>query len=307
MAKPTPVRGLDAATPMPEAARALLGARLADVQRYLGKLGPDLGSDEVHDARVATRRLRAALALSGGRKRVRRADRVVQALQDALGDVRDVHVQLDAFTAMAEKAAPLERTALRHVREHLAARLPGRADELRSAIPRWQQDGLKALGRLEQLKPRGKVGGHRLRGRLVADLENLEARLLDAQRDPSATPMHELRKTVKRFRYALELLAPAMPTEIEEILGALTPLQETLGTLHDADVRLELADDHGDASTQGTDAVLKRLRADRDRQAQDTLRALESWEEEAVALRSQVLLSASPLKRGAPRRGGGRG
>lgn len=307
MAKPTPVRGLDAATRMPEAARALLGARLADVQRYLGKLGPDLGSDEVHDARVATRRLRAALALSGGRKRVRRADRVVQALQDALGDVRDVHVQLDAFTAMAEKAAPLERTALRHVREHLAARLPGRADELRSAIPRWQQDGLKALGRLQQLRPKGKLGGHRLRGRLVADLENLEARLLDAQRDPSASPMHELRKTVKRFRYALELLAPAMPTEIEEILGALTPLQETLGTLHDTDVRLELADDHGDASTQGTDAVLKRLRADRDRQAQDTLRALESWEEEAVALRSQVLLSASPLKRGAPRRGGGRG
>ena len=247
MAKPTPVRGLDAATPMPEAARALLGARLADVQRYLGKLGPDLGS------------------------------------------------------------APLERTALRHVRDHLAARLPGRAGELRSAIPRWQQDGLQALGRLEQLKPRGKLGGHRLRGRLVADLENLEARLLDAQRDPSATPMHELRKTVKRFRYALELLAPAMPTEIEEILGALTPLQETLGTLHDTDVRLELVDDHGDASTQGTDAVLKRLRADRDRQAQDTLRALESWEEEAVALRSQVLLSASPLKRGAPRRGGGRG
>ncbi|RPH72440.1 MAG: CHAD domain-containing protein [Myxococcaceae bacterium] len=307
MAKPTPVRGLDAATPMPEAARALLGARLADVQRYLGKLGPDLGSDEVHDARVATRRLRGALALFGDRKRVRRADRVVQTLQDALGDVRDVHVQLDAFTAIAEKAAPLERTALRHVRDHLAARLPGRADELRSAIPRWQQDGLQALGRLEQLKPRGKLGGHRLRGRLVADLENLEARLLDAQRDPSATPMHELRKTVKRFRYALELLAPAMPTEIEEILGALTPLQETLGTLHDTDVRLELVDDHGDASTQGTDAVLKRLRADRDRQAQDTLRALESWEEEAVALRSQVLLSASPLKRGAPRRGGGRG
>ena len=295
MARPTPVRGLDAATRMPEAARALLGARLADVQRYLGKLGPDLGSDEVHDARVATRRLRAALAIFGDRKRVRRADRVVQALQDALGDVRDVHVQLDAFTAMAEKAAPLERTALRHVREHLAARLPGRADELRSAIPRWQQDGLKALGRLEQLKPRGKVGGHRLRGRLVADLENLEARQLDAQSDPSATPMHELRKTVKRFRYALELLAPAKPTEIEEILGALTPLQETLGTLHDADVRLELADDHGDASTQGTDAVLKRLRAERDREAQDTLRALESWAEEAVALRWQVLLSASPL------------
>jgi len=306
MAKPTPVRGLHATTPMPEAARAFVGGRLADVQRQLGKLGNNLGSEQVHDARVATRRLRAALALFGGGKRVRRADKVVRALQDALGDVRDVHVQLEAFDELGEQAAPLERTALRHVREHLSARLPGKTEALRTAIPQWQKDGLEALGRLEQLEPPGKLGGHRLRDRLVAELEELEALVIEAQRDPSASPMHELRKAVKKFRYALELLEPAMPMEVGQILGALVPLQDPLGMLHDTDVRLELVDDHGDASTQGTDAVLKRLRADRDRQAQDVLRALESWEEEAVALRTQVLLSASPLKRGAGRRGGGR-
>jgi CHAD domain-containing protein len=307
MAKPTPVRGLDAATPMPDAARALLGGRLADVRRQLGKLGKDLGSDQVHDARVATRRLRAAVALFGGGKRVRRADDAVRALQDALGEVRDLHVQLDAFTAMGDQGAPLERTALRHVREHLAARLPGKTEALQAAIPRWQKAGPEALGGLEGLEPRGKLGGHRMRDQLVEDLEELEARVIAAQREPSATSVHELRKGVKRFRYALELLEPAMPAEVGEILGALVPLQETLGTLHDTDVRLELVDDHGDASTGGTDAVLRRLRGERDRQAQDALRALESWEEEAIALRTQVLLSASPLKRGGGRRGGGRG
>lgn len=307
MAKPTPVRGLHAATPLPEAARSFLGGRLADVQRQLGKLGKDLDAELVHDARVATRRLRAALVLFGDRKRVRRADRVVSALQDALGEVRDLHVQLDAFTTMADQGAPLERTAVRHVREALTARLPAKTEALRSAIPRWQKNGLEALARLERLEPRGKLGGHRTRDRLVEELEELEARVIDAQRDPSATPVHELRKGVKKFRYALEILEPAMPGEVEEILGALIPLQETLGTLHDLDVRLELVDDHGDASTRGTDMVLKRLRADRDRQAQDALRSLESWEEEAVALRTQVLLSASPLKRGAGRRAADRG
>ena len=306
MAKPTPVRGLHAATPMPEAARALRGGRLADVQRQRGKLGGTLAADPVHDARVATRRLRAALVLFGDDKRVRRADKVVSALQDALGEVRDLHVQLDAFAAMDDQAAPLERTALRQVRQHLEARLPGRTDALREAIPRWRKDGLRVLARLEGVEPKGKLAGHRTRDRLVAELEELEARVIEAQQDPSATPMHELRKGVKKFRYALELLEPAMPVEIGEILGALVPLQETLGTLHDTDVRLELVDDHGDASSQGTDAVLRRLRTDRDRQAQDVLRALESWEEEAVALRSQVLLSASPLKRGGGRRGAGR-
>jgi CHAD domain-containing protein len=307
MAKPTPVRGLDAATPMPEAARAFVGSRLADVQRHLGKLGPRLDAEQVHDARVATRRLRAALSLFGAPKRARQTDKVVRRLQDALGEVRDLHVQLDAFAALDAHAEPLERTALRHVRQHLTARLPDRTEALRAAIPRWEQDGLQALGRLEQLSPPGKLGGHRLRKRLISELEVLEERVLDAQRDSSATPMHELRKAVKRYRYTLELLAPAMPSEVEEILGALVPLQDPLGTLHDTDVRLELVDDHGDASTQGTDAILRRLRADRDRQAQEVLRALESWEEEAVALRAQVLLSGSPLKRGAPRRGGDRG
>jgi len=292
---------------MPEAARTLLGGRLADVQRQLGKLGGALAADPVHDARVATRRLRAALVLFGDDKRVRRADKVVSALQDALGEVRDLHVQLDAFTEMGEKAAPLERTALRHVREHLEACLPGKTEALRTAIPRWQKDGLKALARVEGLEPPGKLAGHRTRDRLVGELEELEARVIEAQQDPSASPMHELRKGVKKFRYALELLEPGMPAEIGQILGALEPLQETLGTLHDTDVRLELVDDHGDASSQGTDAVLRKLRTDRDRQAQDVLRALESWEEEAVALRSQVLLSASPLKRGAGRRGANRG
>ncbi|HEY1333470.1 MAG TPA: CHAD domain-containing protein [Myxococcaceae bacterium] len=307
MAKPTPVRGLHAATLLPEAARAFLGGRLADVQRQLGKLGRDLDAEKVHDARVATRRLRAALVLFGDGKRVRRADKVVRALQDALGEVRDLHVQLAAFGAMGDQGEPLERTAVRHVREALSARLPAKTEALHAAIPRWQKDGLEALAGLERLEPKGKLGGHRTRDRLVDELEELEARVINAQRDPSVTPVHELRKAVKRFRYALEVLQPAMPAEVGEIISVLVPLQETLGKLHDTDVQLELVDDHGDASTRGTDMVLRRLRSDRDRQAQDTLRALESWDEEAVALRSQVLLSASPLKRGGARRGGGRG
>src|SRR5262249_4945141 len=170
MAKPTPVRGLHAATQMPEAARALLRGRLADVQRQLGKLGGQLAADPVHDARVATRRLRAALVLFGDDKAVRPAGRVVSDLPDSLGEVRDLHGQLDALAAMSDGAAALERTALRHVREHLEARLPGKTEDLRAAIPRWKKEGPKALARREKLEPRGKLGGHRMRDRLVSEL-----------------------------------------------------------------------------------------------------------------------------------------
>jgi len=274
MAKPTPVRGLGPATPMPEAARALLGARLGDLRRHLATLGTRLGSEQVHDTRVASRRLRSTLALFGGGKRARRADREIRELQDALGGVRDLQVQLEA-------------------------RLPGRTEALREAIPRWRKDGLNVLARLERLEPRGKLAGHRTRERLIAELEELEARVIEAQQDPSPMPMHELRKTVKRYRYSVELLEAAMPDEVADILGSLVLLQESLGALHDTDVRLELIDAHANGSAEGTDALLGRLRTDRDRQAQDVLRALEVWEDEAIALRTQVMLSASPVKRGA--------
>jgi CHAD domain-containing protein len=308
MAKPTPVHGLEAATPMAHAARALRGARLADLQRHLSKLGTALDSDDVHDARVASRRLRAALMLLGDGKRGRRGDRVVRDLQDALGDVRDLQVQIQAFAKMSDgQASPLERTALRHVREFLSGRLPAKVEALQAAIPRWQLRGVEVLRELDRQAPKGKLGGHRLRERLVEELEELELQVIKAEEDPSPVPMHELRKAVKRYRYALELLEPAMPSEVGEILGSLVPLQESLGTLHDSDVRVELVDTHADGGTEGRDGVLRRLRADRDRQAQEVLRALGAWEEEAVALRTQVLLTASPLKRGAGRRAAGRG
>jgi CHAD domain-containing protein len=289
---------------MDDAARALVGARLADLQRHLSKLGTktELDPEDIHDSRVASRRLRAALMLFGNAKRGKRADRMIRDLQDALGEVRDLQVQIRAFENLGDReVSALERTALRHVREHLGSQLPEKIEALKSEIPRWSKRGMKALGKVDQVGPKGKLGGHRLREKLIAELEELELKVITAEQDPSPAPMHELRKAVKRYRYSLELLEPAMPTEVGEIFASLVPLQDTLGTLHDTDVQVELVDNHSGGGTQGKDAVLRRLRAERDRKAQETLRALEVWEDEAVALRAQVMLTTSPLKRGGRR------
>jgi CHAD domain-containing protein len=322
MAKPSPVRAVSAVTPMPQAARAFLAARLGDVQRHLSGLAEakadsgtrrkgrvrqnPVSAEAVHDSRVATRRLRAAVKLFGSKGRVTKADGVVSALQDALGEVRDLQVQLDAFGKLAAKAQPLERTALRRLRQSLASGLKPRVSEMHTALADWEKRGLPALARFDKLKPPGKLGGHRTRGALVRQLEKLEARIIRAQEDPSPLPMHKLRIAVKRFRYALELLEPAMPEEIGQIYEALVPLQETLGQVHDTDVRIVLVDSLRAPSTAARNALLHRLRTDRDRQAHDVQRALGTWEEEAVALRAQVLLSGSPVKRATGRRASNR-
>src|SRR5215813_12933287 len=296
MARPTPVRGLVAATPMARAAQILVRAREADLRRHLARLRRSMESEAIHDARVASRRLRASLTLLGNRRRVRRADAVVSELQDALGELRDLQVQLEAFAALGRRIPAEEREPLRKLQLTLRASLPAHVMAVRKAIARWQRRGPRALRRLGSLRPPGKLGGHRIRKRLVAELEALEERVIDAQERPAPRPMHLLRIAVKRFRYALELLQPAMPAEVEEIATALVGLQTGLGELHDTDVRIDLIDLHTGGGTPAADALLRRLRSERDRQAQTVLRALESWEEEAVALRAQVLLSASPLK-----------
>src|ERR1700682_4971291 len=90
MPKPTHVPGLDAHTPLRQAAKLLLEARLLDVRRYEPQLTEGTPEDAVHDMRVALRRLRAALRLF----RLRELDGPVKALQDALGAVRDLKLQI---------------------------------------------------------------------------------------------------------------------------------------------------------------------------------------------------------------------
>src|SRR5258708_19947575 len=91
MPKPTHVPGLDARSPLRQAAKLLLEARLLDVRLYEPQLAEGGAPEKpVHDMRVALRRLRAALRLF----RLHELDGPVKALQDALAAVRDLRLQI---------------------------------------------------------------------------------------------------------------------------------------------------------------------------------------------------------------------
>jgi len=71
--------------------------------------------ERVHDMRVATRRLRAALEIFEPcfpHKRHRRALKKVKGLADALGERRDADVEIALLEALAEEAAEADRGAL---------------------------------------------------------------------------------------------------------------------------------------------------------------------------------------------------
>jgi CHAD domain-containing protein len=103
-----------------EASFALVAARVVEVraeevfERAEGVL--DLSDVErVHDMRVATRRLRAALEIFAPalpRKRHRKALKKVKELADALGVRRDLDVEIELLEGLADDVESEDREAL---------------------------------------------------------------------------------------------------------------------------------------------------------------------------------------------------
>ena len=129
MARAREVPGFDCDEPFAAAAARVVQVRAAEVFEHSeGVLG--VGNVEpLHDMRVATRRLRAALEVfevAFPRKRFRRALKKVKALADALGERRDRDVGIEFLAGFAEAAPESERPAL-------AARIASLREEQRAA------------------------------------------------------------------------------------------------------------------------------------------------------------------------------
>ena len=223
MAKPTEVLGLGPKTRLSAAAPSVLKSRLADVRAHARDVARGAQVAPVHDLRVATRRLRAALQLFGAPRK--ESDRVKR-LQDALGAVRDAQLH-DQF---------------------LGGELPARRRKLSTVLRHFLREArqLERLWRGQaSLEPRGRLGGQRLRADLRKRLRAIDRLVAAAAEKMDARHAHRLRIAVKKLRYRAELVQQALPQAIDALLEAITPLQDTLGELHDLDVRLGL-DPSGD-------------------------------------------------------------
>lgn len=113
--------------------------------------------ERVHDMRVATRRLRAALEVFEScfpRKRQRKALKKVKALADALGERRDADVEIALLEGLVDEAAEADRDALRELIEELRVR---QAEANEALAPYVASKRLKKLRR--RLKKLAKRAG----------------------------------------------------------------------------------------------------------------------------------------------------
>ena len=230
----------------------------AVLRRQLGVLlahepGTRLGEDieELHDMRVATRRLRAALDLFVGvlpaRAPALRAE--LAWLGDVLGDVRDLDVQLERMDDMEVWAAPSllghEDTPsplgeLRALLEEERVRARHRMLEALDST-RWTRlsQGLTALARQG---PNRRLTATRVPAALVVPdlVEGRHRAVAKAARRAKRTRVpadfHRLRIRGKRLRYSLEFAAGIYGGRTERFTRQLAQLQDRLGLMQDAEV-----------------------------------------------------------------------
>jgi CHAD domain-containing protein len=220
----------------------LLRQRVAALRRTLG--GVQQGDVRaIHQARVATRRLREALPLIPGGKPGRRLQRASRDLTQGLGPVRELDVallmldELEGHAGVPHPAVVCLRRAVRDERRVLHREL---VRQLRAVdFERLQRKTLRALERHADDRPtaadrQAQVAAARRRAARRA--ERLEATIDIAGSIYLSERLHDVRIAVKKLRYALEIVRNLSASHAEARIRTLKRTQDLLGRMHDLEV-----------------------------------------------------------------------
>lgn len=260
---------LDTLLPLPErapiaAAPGSVGATLwlavAEQTRRLRRharlvlLGAD--PEDLHQLRVAVRRLRAALAL--GHEALDLPDPLqperLAGLAHSLGRLRDLDVGIAMLEALVPVAKGAQSELLQHALRRLGAQRRAARRRARAMLRRPQlQRTLRALRRWIR-EPGFLPFAHRPASQAGPLLLQPAVRALRAHpgwerpRDPGRPAgddervLHDLRKAAKGLRYRIEILSRPAPDARSSEVDRLVALQDVLGELHDlADLEQRIA------------------------------------------------------------------
>ncbi|MBL8134061.1 MAG: CHAD domain-containing protein [Anaerolineae bacterium] len=240
---------------MAEAGRkVLLGELIKMLQHEAGsRTGEDI--EDVHDMRVAIRRMRSALRLLEPyfkQKAIAPYSRGLRKIAQTLGTVRDLDVQIDDLEKYAAERPDEERAAL----EKAAALLRGRRDKARerlvgafdrAAYGRF----VKAFGVFLTTPGKGARGDsdrdeiqpvrlrHILPEMIYRHLGSVRA-YEEVLPEADLLTLHALRIEFKRLRYVVSLFGEVLGSNAEGFIEEMKLIQDHLGRLND----MSVAQDH---------------------------------------------------------------
>lgn len=164
MAKPRPVTGIEPDRRLRPNARRIMRVRIEEVYQYDGLVADPRNVTELHDMRIAFKRLRYLLEIFGPAFRTDLEPFLEQVknMQDILGDIHDCDVQIPMLEehlrwleereaeAVRALAAPADRPPGGSVESRMRA-FRGRLDEVRRADERPGIHSLIAMRRAQRV------------------------------------------------------------------------------------------------------------------------------------------------------------
>ena len=201
--------------------------------------GDDVG---VHQARVASRRLREAVpVLSSGLhgSKAGKAGRKIRRLTQALGTVRELDVTLTLIDEVGTRPG-VSKNALSEVRAHVMAEREERRRMMRERLEHVNMPKLER--RLESVRRAVAASSpeHAWRSalaeRLVTRARRLDNAIEAAGQIYAPEALHQVRIAAKKLRYALEIADETKAASCTPELRLMKRVQDALGRLHDLQV-----------------------------------------------------------------------
>jgi CHAD domain-containing protein len=194
--------------------------------------------DAVHDLRVSIRRLNAVLAKIeqfNPTVMVHQCTRELKLLMKPLGKLRDIHVQVEWIETTFRLIGPGINEYLKLLwskEKRLQKKITGMMDDF---VPRECAALHGAVSLLPASDDAEKFNS--ASGALLDQLYGALAGMKDgaAARDNSAH-LHGMRIALKKYRYTVEILKPALGAGASKLLKRMHALQTLLGDIHDFDV-----------------------------------------------------------------------
>lgn len=201
----------------------------------------------VHQARVASRRLRGALPMLGARAdadALDRVDRRVRRITRALGPVRELDVSL-LLLAELEGRAAAPVTAIARVREAVTAERLKRRSEMLAAITPSKLDKLRkrlvdvVTPESRPMPPGSTLAEAAAQSRTRA--KKLRAAIERAGGIYLPERLHRVRIEAKKLRYSLEIQRELTHSRSRVHLNRLKAQQDLLGRMHDLEMLIDRA------------------------------------------------------------------
>ncbi|MGO8691559.1 MAG: CHAD domain-containing protein [Thermoguttaceae bacterium] len=218
----------------------------------------------IHRARVASRRLRAALKMFSDcfdAKALKRWQKQIRRITEGLGDARDKDVQIEflcsvlsvasdksCFPGIARLLVQLEheRDLLQPIVVKAADRLAASKvlDEMQAVTKGVLAESKAVDGKVSDAKGQdasvyGEFARAETRQHILRRLEEMLPYEDSLQNPSDCQRHHAMRIAAKRLRYTVEIARPVYGAALDEIITAVKRVQTLLGDIHDCDVWVE--------------------------------------------------------------------